>query len=455
MKLQIEKWVENNKPFDDGGQLFSEAVLCYKVGAYRSAFLMSYLAFKITIKNRILTCTYRPETYQGPGKEMDWKTNVIDPLKLDDKWESHLNKIIEGSVDPQSKSDTRAVIFFNNRARAKERYSYWREVRNECAHAKKSTIDSSTVESFWNYIRDNLSEFYVLGGKDYLVERLFDYYKYRDIEESETKNLLIYDINIVFKENAEDFFDDFFVKLKNVKFFLIDSSNTEFWEDIINSEFEELQIGLVKSLMKDSNDFFSFYSFFPKVLSTAIAIDRRFIRDTLAKWLESWMRYRDENQVFWNVLCDVLDEYAADIDLNKVAKMDLEVIEKTRFDQDMIEILKRNKVFNKFILNSGSYFFEVGFDDIKDSKGRKEEEILYWFQYIEWDEEIIKTLNSAFVRLRGRIERSINSYYTSWETTRKEMYSDLIRSYKEKIDKEMFDKLDLDSEFKSFIISEE
>lgn len=49
MKLLIEDWSQKNLT-ENAVDLMEEAVMCYKVGAYRSAYLMSYLAFKTTIR---------------------------------------------------------------------------------------------------------------------------------------------------------------------------------------------------------------------------------------------------------------------------------------------------------------------------------------------------------------------------------------------------------------------
>ena len=62
MKLRIEKWVEDTKPFSAPvNELFTEAVNNYKFGSYRSAFIMAYLSFKLTIRERIINCTYGSE----------------------------------------------------------------------------------------------------------------------------------------------------------------------------------------------------------------------------------------------------------------------------------------------------------------------------------------------------------------------------------------------------------
>ncbi|WP_148449981.1 hypothetical protein [Gorillibacterium timonense] len=454
MKLQIEKWVERVRPFDDNAEeLFQESVICYKVGAYKSAFLMSYLSFKTTIKNRIISCQYRPDSYQG--KEEEWQNNVLALLSNDDKWENHLNKIIDGDPDPQSTSTTRAVIFFSNREEAKNEYTYWKNVRNKCAHAKKGTIESSTVECFWNYIQDNLSKFYVLGGREHLVERLLEYYKYRDIEEYQTKLRLINDINIVFTNSAQDFFSTFLERFYGINRYLITSGNVAFWRDIVDSQYNDIQEGFVRSIMLESNYFISFYEHFPKVLNIAVSLERKFIKDSLSRWMGAWREFTGSNTNFWNILCVLLKNYPSDIDLNVIARLDLSIIENVELNDEMLRILKKNGVFNKFILSSGSYFFDVDFESIRRNNGRREREVIPWFEYVEWDKELILDMNRAFRNLNRNIESMRKSLYGSWEYDRKKIYCQLIDKYRERIDSVVIEELDLEDEFKALVTGSE
>lgn len=64
MKIKIENWAENNL-VDNAKILMKESVSCYKIGAYRSAYIMSYLAFKQTIRERIISASTYPEYYDN------------------------------------------------------------------------------------------------------------------------------------------------------------------------------------------------------------------------------------------------------------------------------------------------------------------------------------------------------------------------------------------------------
>ena len=86
MKLRIEKWVEDTKPFSAPvNELFTEAVNNYKFGSYRSAFIMAYLSFKLTIRERIINCTYGSELKKKNPNF--WQDDILAILNNDDKWE--------------------------------------------------------------------------------------------------------------------------------------------------------------------------------------------------------------------------------------------------------------------------------------------------------------------------------------------------------------------------------
>ena len=54
MKIAFEKWIEENEIPDEAITLFQESIRCYKISAYRSAFIMSYIAFQNILKTRML-----------------------------------------------------------------------------------------------------------------------------------------------------------------------------------------------------------------------------------------------------------------------------------------------------------------------------------------------------------------------------------------------------------------
>lgn len=60
MKIAFEKWLEQNEIPEEAVALFEESIHCYKISAYRSAFIMSYIAFQNILKKRMLSAANTP-----------------------------------------------------------------------------------------------------------------------------------------------------------------------------------------------------------------------------------------------------------------------------------------------------------------------------------------------------------------------------------------------------------
>ncbi|MET1171129.1 hypothetical protein [Paenibacillus amylolyticus] len=162
MRTEFEKWIDETASFSSKGTvLIQEAVRCYKVNAYRGAYLFSYLAFKMTLKDRIITSSYL-------NNKAEWSKD-IKALK-GDKWESNLDHLIfkkQEGLDVFSLSDD-----------LKTEWGYWRKKRNDCAHAKDEIFEYSEVESFWSFLKKYMIKFQVMGSEAYLNNVLIEHFKY-------------------------------------------------------------------------------------------------------------------------------------------------------------------------------------------------------------------------------------------------------------------------------------
>jgi hypothetical protein len=81
VKLEIEKFISEIEFPEAAMSLIEEGILCYKVGAYRSAYIMSYLFFLNVVKYRALESSYAPIGY---GRERKKKTEEVPN---DEFWE--------------------------------------------------------------------------------------------------------------------------------------------------------------------------------------------------------------------------------------------------------------------------------------------------------------------------------------------------------------------------------
>lgn len=422
MKLRIEKWVEETKPFkesDSANELFDESVRCYKIGAYKSAFIMSYLSFKVTIKDRILSCRYGNELpNKTPDNPKFWEMEIVNVLVKPDKWENRVNDIVKASC-AKPKKDL-AIIHFKDEEQIKTAYNYWKDIRNDCTHAKgQITIDSSTVECFWNFIIDNLSKFYVLGGEEYLLrelENLYKFYRYPEIVEPETVKTIMNDVNVICHENSKDFFQKLFENLFKTarRDELVNDGNVKFWEDILESSHENVRDSIVDVISNDAQLFFNFYNYFPPLLEMSFSLNSKFIVNELSNWLnEPSYFYYDSKKIFWVILVEILDRYREHVDVNKIVnKRTIELIDSFKQDERSLRILNSNDVFKKYIFEASSWFFmtDAGSQYTNYSKfqSKESEYVELCFNYLEWDIECIETINYALVNLESSMASRSN-----------------------------------------------
>lgn len=420
MKLQIEDWARDNLS-DNARDIFKEALTCYTVGAYKSAFIMSYLAFKVTIRDRIIISEQYPDAYE----ENEWNIEIKKKLEDDDVWEKLINSIVE--VNPAKNAKMASILDFDDRYNMVNKFIYWKNIRNSCAHAKRESINNSTVEQFWNYLYDNLSEFYVLGGKKYLLNELCNSYKYRVTNEykEELPNILK-NINSVYGNKTKECIDQF-IKLNKITHLGNEEVDVEFWGKFINNNMQDIREGLVYSLMNNVICFVQCYRMYPQILPIAYKLDEKFIKNKVNEWL---LYESTSKEPYWNLMCDLLRICPELLEIDKITSQNVpHDVSKINFNENQRFLLDKYEVFNKYLDGSYDYFFKVEFEDIKNHNGTDEENAKLWFEYIKWNREYIEKLSYSIRRLDERI----NNSYKVWESERLKHFEDIIRNYKQEI----------------------
>ncbi|MFY8262644.1 hypothetical protein ACOT7R_07070 [Clostridium perfringens] len=443
MKLEIEIWSEKNLA-DNAKILMEESVSCYKIGAYRSAYIMSYLAFKQTIRERIIKAPAWPECFVN---NIEWERNVLKLLKDDDKWEENLNNIIE--ANPKKNNKFANIFQLSNREVVLVRYNYWRAIRNSCAHAKEEHIDSSTVEQFWNYIRDDLSKFYVLGGKNYLMRELIECYKYYDCDKKDISHLLK-DVKILYESELKEFFKEFLDNLMEVKRHLINSKNIKFWEQIIFNKEDIIKNEFVISICEKQEMFLDFYNYFHCILEVAINYNKKFIKDYINPLLcEDLSNSHLYKKYFWKILSGSLAKNPEVIDIKSITSNYDNFILINDIDIDYYEklILDKYKIFNEFILNSGKDMFKNDSDShwnyYSYENNKDDSYIIKCFDYIEWNIEMLEKIESSYEELKNSIDMRSNLDSRINGHTRIKLYKEIITRNKDKIEKS-YNNIDLE-----------
>lgn len=167
MKLEIQKWINNQNFSEEVERLFEESIICYKTEAYRASLLFSYLGFMTIIKERILN-SKEPNGFV----EQEWRNNYQRRLLNEDEWDKAIFQFT------QQKHNNK--IIFEVSEEIRHQVEYWKNRRNDCAHAKNQVIKNFHVESFWTFIYVNLPKFVVGGSYQSLINKIdkhFDTYQ--------------------------------------------------------------------------------------------------------------------------------------------------------------------------------------------------------------------------------------------------------------------------------------
>lgn len=414
MQLSIEKWVNENNIFDEAAaKSFNEAVMCYKVGAYQSAFIMSYLSFKLTIKQRIINFDNNSIHSFDEGR---WE-NIIDALKNEDKWEERINQEVT-----KKETQNNSIIKFTNRDRIILDYNYWKSIRNSCVHAKNQIIDASTVECFWNYLKDNLSNFYVLGGHDYIKNEFLNCFRNFSIGKNYEKlKKILNDASILYSNNMEDFFGAIEKEFKNNSINLLDDSNNDIWNYILKHENVNIKEGCIKNFKNNMPLIVKFYCLDYNLLDNIIQIDKEAFCNNLDEFLQYIADLNKKYYLnFLDIIYVLIVHYDTDINIDRILKTYTYVFEQCKII-DMIERLKGYKLCylkGKGVLNK---ILEIVYSWIFDVNAKKQyvnfsywsdkaDEVKYIFRQINFDKKILVKLEQAINKLNASGPYRTNRY---------------------------------------------
>ena len=125
-----------------------------------------------------MTAAHKPPVYD----KIRWDNTIIQ-LRNDEKWEEivltatqELEKF-DQTPDPSTgiKPKIKDAVFFI-RPNIRQQIMYWKDRRNDCAHAKDNIINNYHVESFWSFLESNLAKITIQGGMNSLLNKLRVHY---------------------------------------------------------------------------------------------------------------------------------------------------------------------------------------------------------------------------------------------------------------------------------------
>ncbi|WP_181347389.1 hypothetical protein [Thalassobacillus sp. CUG 92003] len=414
MKTRFEKWIDENNVKGDAKDLFNESVLCYKISAYRASFIMGYLGLQTILRERLLNAQNKPDNI--PQKM--W-TDRLNDLKDEKIWDS----TVFDFVNRQSPDNP---FLINDDIRTQ--YSYWKTIRNDCAHAKNNIISYPHVESFWLFIESNLSKFVVNGGKSGLLEKIKKHYdsKYtppntdvsplvREIPHAMTNG----DISLFLKE-VDDYFEE---ETISFEVFDGDSITYQFWNYIAYSPSQVLREGFLEFIKSDWDIFRKYIVVFEDKLNE-ISSDDSFIREFWKD--EIWKLFIWQDTDGWKMVKRLVDNQI--IPTNEVDDFIKTLFKKTKTksipEDFIIEFLKDTEYFNllrKFLF--GERKMSTPPNGI-DFANRRWKLIRFYLFHMPLDALIVSELNSAFLASSyGTFNRQMTELFKQDE--------DFSRQYKE------------------------
>lgn len=194
--LKIEEWISTHEKLlsDVSKILLNESILAYKAGAYRAAFIMSWLAFLNIVKERLLLTKSPPSNL---NKEQ-WDA-IKKSLQKEDEWDKTVYKLLtKGDNTPFKLPDE-----------AKLAIKYWKEVRNACAHGKTDIVSYYHIEAFWAFIEDFVDKkMKIVGEAEGLVEEVITFYEAFGVRSEEFHNFVQNLFSKISQRSIEEFLDN-------------------------------------------------------------------------------------------------------------------------------------------------------------------------------------------------------------------------------------------------------
>ncbi|WP_455796918.1 hypothetical protein [Clostridium butyricum] len=183
-------------------------------------------------------------------------------------------------------------------------------MRNTCVHGKSQTINSATVEEFWNFLKDNIFRFNINGGKEYFKESLFKSFRDRN----ELLDLTYYNLleSLPFSNLSEDELIDIwnYINLKiNDLYGVSELDIKQFWDEILFNKDEKIQQSFIKFTEQNCNQFMKFYKINNSLLDLSISISDGIIfkKEILYEWIKCGEPSIYGNECFWEFIIKILN----------------------------------------------------------------------------------------------------------------------------------------------------
>ena len=229
--IDFGEWIANNKHAldEDVYGLFNDSFKCFKNDIDRPAYLLAYQGMMQYVRVTILTSSTIPSGYLKP----EWERNWLKPLRDEDSWDNIAFKCT------QTKE-------------AREKFAFWRQFRNICAHYKGYELHKAHTLALYSFLEQYLFCLSVEGSQVALNSQFDDFFnplltsKHADIQPL---------LDIIDRDIRDDEFTTFFDEVANscVKYsnYSFDSRFHEFIHAVLTGCPLRVKNAAVKYLQSD------------------------------------------------------------------------------------------------------------------------------------------------------------------------------------------------------------
>jgi hypothetical protein len=197
-------WLNKHKEIfeEDCVGLFSDSYDCFKYDIARPAYLLAYQGLMCYIRSIILRSSIRPEGYS----DSEWNDRILRNLRDDASWDKQAFDCTQTIGDKNNKAPILSI-----RKEVREKFSYWRQLRNSVAHYHEYEILTAHVIALYSFIEQYIETITIEGSSVSLVQKFDDFFNPRITPPNSDIGPLITKISsMVSNDEMDSFFDELY-----------------------------------------------------------------------------------------------------------------------------------------------------------------------------------------------------------------------------------------------------
>lgn len=239
--------MEYRQAFDENVYgLFNDSCKCFKNDIDRPAYLLAYQGLMQHVRVTVLQAPSKPSGFT----DQEWESGWIQPLRNDDKWDEIAFKCTQ---QLENNAAGKAAVM-NIPKEAREKFIFWRQLRNVCAHYKGYDLHKAHTLALYSFIEQYLFSLSVEGSQMALNSQFDDFFnplltsKHADI-----KPMLDKIDRYIRNDDFETFFNGVRISCSKHSNYSFDSRFNEFMHEVLIGSPLRVKNAAVKYIQNDDS----------------------------------------------------------------------------------------------------------------------------------------------------------------------------------------------------------